>query len=278
MKTQKLRTRINKIRVWDGERLEKLSDEEFIDTFVRATEDRTDLKDGDLVIERKLKNGAPANSIELCLNEAQRRGISLDLIASKVASRAMSGKSHLGTLIVSKKWKRFEILAAKAIGKWLEADGIKVDKVDFDARVQGIITKTARQVDVLLERHIPRQRIAVECKDHSSAISVNMVEAFQSKLIDIRADKGVLIANGEFQRSAKTTASHYGIVCLTFRLTNNFVPPADLDKKTRSELLSENNDIWCLRYNDSEWYFTAKKNKFVTEEDLAILRNDGNVR
>jgi len=254
---QKEKTRVKRIQAWDSDRLKKLSDEDFINAFVLATEERTDLKDGDLVIERKLKNRASAGLIELCLNEARRRQIPLDIVAKKIAARAVAGKSFIGTLIKTKKWKRFEIMAAKAVGTWLEGDGIKVDKVDFDARIQGRITKSLRQIDIWLEKYSPRHVVAVECKDHSTSISIEKIEAFHSKLADVGADKGVIIAKSGFQQGARAAAGHYGIILMTFQLVDKKNPPAELDEKQRSELRSMKGDLWCLRYNDSAWYFAA---------------------
>lgn len=252
-----MKTGIKRIKALDPDRLTKLSDEDFIDAFVLATEERTDLKDGDLIIERKLKNRASANSIELCLAEAKRRQIPLDLVAKKIADRAVAGQSFIGTLIKTKKWKRYEIMAAKAVKKWLEAGGIKVDKVDYDARIQGRITRSPRQIDIWLEKHSPRHAVAVECKDHSTSISVEKIEAFHSKLTDVGADKGIFIAKKGFQQEARAAADHYEIILMTFRLVDKWNPPAELNAQQRSELRSMKNDLWCLRHNDSSWYFEA---------------------
>jgi len=257
LKKKKTKTRIRRISVWDNERLEKLSDEEFIDAFVLATEERADLKDGNLIIERKLKNGAPENSIELCLNEARRRQIPIDAVAKKIADRAVAGESFIGTLIKTKKWKRFEIMAAKAVGIWLESGGIKVDKVDFDARIQGGISRSPRQIDVWLEKSSPRHVVAVECKDYSTSISIEKIEAFHSKLEDVGADKGVFITKSGFQQGAKAAADRYGIILMTFKLVDKKNPPAELNAKQRSDLRSMKGDMWCLRHNDSSWYFTT---------------------
>jgi hypothetical protein len=257
LKKQKTKTRIKRIRVWDSDRLKKLSDEEFIDAFVFATEERTDLKDGDLVIERKLKNRAPAGSVELCLNEARRRQIPLDVVAKKIADRAVDGNSFIGTLIKTKKWKRFEIMAAKAVRVWLEAGGIKIDKVDFDARIQGRITRSPRQIDIWLEKYSPRHVVAVECKDHFSSISVDKIEAFHSKLEDVGADKGIIIAKSGFQQGAMAAADNYGIILMTFNLVDKTNPPAELNAKQISDLRSMKGDMWRLRHNDSAWYFAA---------------------
>jgi len=239
-------------------RIRALSDEDFIDAFVKATEERTDLQNGDLVIKRKLKNGASGNQIEEFLAEARSRAIPLEAIAQKIAERAYKGKSFVSTLVSPLKWKKFEIQAAKAVLKVLEAGGAARDHVNFDARIFGKVTRMLRQVDLWLERQNPPHAIAVECKEYkSSLVSVEKIEAFRTKLADIGADKGYFITNRGFQKSAQTTAEHYGISLMTFQPVDKENPPSDLDAQQVKKLRAEKKDVWCLRHNKSAWYFIA---------------------
>lgn len=239
-------------------RIHALSDEDFIDAFVKATEERTDLKSGNLIIKRKLKNSASGSAIEEFLAEARSRAIPLEVIAQRIVARTYQGKSFVSTLVSPLKWKKFEMQAAKAIIKLLEADGFIPDHVDFDARIFGRVTKSIRQVDLWLERSDPRHFIAVECKEYKSTwVSVEKIEAFRTKMADIEADKGYFITNRGYQQSAQKTAEHYGIVLMTLQPVDKENPPPDLNSQQVEVLRAEKKDVWCLRHKKSAWYFTA---------------------
>lgn len=251
-----MNNKIKRIGNWSAEKLIALSDEDFIDVFVLAMEDRTNLKHGGLAINNKIKNGAPPEAIDLGLKEAERRKIPLALFAKQFAERAALGKSFVSNLVAPPNWKDFEIHAAKAIIKWVERDGVKLDSKDFDARIIGKVTKSVRQVDLWLETRNPRHAVAIECKDYMSGlVSVEKMEAFRTKLTDISADKGVYVTKNGYQRSAKATAEHYNIVLMTLDIVDKKKPPIDLDEKQRLEFSLAQGNIWCLRHKNSAWYF-----------------------
>jgi hypothetical protein len=186
--------RNKRISAWTPEKLSALSDEAFISAFVLAIEDRTNLRDGDLSIENKIKKGAPPKSIEMCLHEAARRGIPQSAIAQRIAARAAQGKSFISNMVAPSTWREYEIQVAKAIIAWVKQDGIKLDKIDFDARLTGRVTKAERQIDLWLESFSPPHSVAVECKDYDSGlIAVEKLEAFRTKLEDVGAKKGLFV-------------------------------------------------------------------------------------
>ncbi len=247
-----------RIGKWSAEKLSNLSDEDFISSFLLAVEDSTNLKVGELVIENKIQKGAPAEALEWCLREAERRKIPLKAIAEKLLQKAASGKSFISNLVAPSGWKDYEIKSAKAIIQWIRQDGIIFDKIDYDARVIGKVTKTLRQVDLWLETMHPPHSIAIECKDYESGlITVEKIEAFQTKLTDIAANKGIYVTNKGYQKSARATAEHYNIVLLVFNIVDKNNPPQDLNDQQILELKSSQNDFWCLRCKDSAWYFEA---------------------
>lgn len=245
-----------RLNVWSSESLSILSDSDFIDVFVTATEDRTNLEDGDIIIENKIQNGAPPESLDLCLKEAERRKIPLKMFADELARRAATGKSFVSHLVSPSGWKKYEINAAKAIQKWLQQDGVCPDKVDFDARILGKVTNATRQVDLWLETYSPPHTVAVECKNYESGlVVVEKIEAFQTKLADISAKKGVYITKNGYQKSAIATAKHYNITLLTFNVIDKNNPPSDLNDQLRSTLKASKNDMWCLKNGEAAWYF-----------------------
>lgn len=245
---------------WTAEKLAALSADEFISAFVTAMEHRTNLKVGDITIENKIKNGAPAESIDLCLKEAERRQIPLAVIAGQFAQRAVAGKSFISNLVAPSSWKDYEIRAANAIVQWVQAEDFKLDRVDFDARIIGKVTGADRQVDLWLQARNPAHAVAVECKDYASGVvAVEQIESFQTKLADIAAHKGVYVTRNGYQRSAKSTADHYGIILLTFDIVNKENPPEDLSNQQKQELLASSSIIWCLRHGGAAFYFEDKQ-------------------
>lgn len=250
----------NRMGSWTAEKLAALSTDEFIAAFVSATEQRTDLKIGELTVENKIKNGAPPESIELCLKEAERRKIPLAVIAEKLVQRAVTGKSFISNLMAPSSWKDYEIRAANAIVLWVQKEDFKLDHVDFDARIIGKVTGIARQVDLWLQAGHPAHAVAVECKDYASGlVGVEKIEAFQTKLADIAANKGVYVTRSGYQRSAKTTADHYDIHLLIFDIVDKENPPADLSDQQKQELRASMSDFWCLRHKESSVYFEDKQ-------------------
>lgn len=248
--------RNKRISTWTPEKLAALSDEAFISAFVLAIEDRTNLRDGDLTIENKVKKGAPPESVEMCLREAARREIPQSAIAQRIAARAKQGKSFISNVVAPATWREYEIQAAKAILAWVQQDGIKLDRIDFDARLVGRVTKSERQIDLWLESFSPAHSVAVECKDYnSSSIAVDKLEAFRTKLEDVGAKKGLFVTRNGYQRSSMATAQYYGIVLLTFDKVDKDNPPKDLNEQQRSEIRSTQNDFWCLRHGEAAWYF-----------------------
>ncbi len=250
-----------RIGKWSADKLSDLSDEDFISIFLLVVEDRTNLKVGDLVIENRIQKGAPPDAQEFCLREAERRKIPLSVIAEKLVQKAISGKSFISNLVAPSGWKDFEIKASEAILLWIQRDGIILDKIDYDARVIGKVTKTLRQVDLRLITLDPPYTVAIECKDYvSGSVTVDKIEAFQTKLTDIAANKGVYITKMGYQKSAITTAEYYNITLLTFDIVDKNNPPRDLNKNHLLDLRSSKNAIWCLRHMDSAWYFGRTSN------------------
>jgi hypothetical protein len=205
------------LKSWSINSLSKLSDQAFIEVFINAISDRSIIKTGPLEFENKIKHGAPKGSIECLLKEAERRRIPLSTIAERFAKNAFSGNSFVSDLCAPSTWKRYEIHAAGSLLKILAHENVKFDTYVFDARVAGKITKTDRQVDLLIVRENPRHVVACEFRNYQKApISIKDVEAFISKLEDIDANKGVMFTPLGYQSGAIASAQHYGIVLFKF--------------------------------------------------------------
>lgn len=104
---------------------------------------------------------------------------------------------------MKKEWKKFEETIFN-IQKQLSSRSNTI----YNHKVDGIITERQRQIDVAMFDTIGSIEIfiAVECKDYSTPVDVKEIEAFLSKLEDIRADKGIMVSSNGFTRSARNYA------------------------------------------------------------------------
>jgi len=207
-----------RLKNWSSGSLKKLNERDFIEVFATAIADRTILNTGTFEFENKIKHGAPKNSIDLLLKEAERRKIPLSSIAKKFAGNTFSGKSFISDICAPSSWKRYEIHSAGALLTILRGENVDFSNYEFDARINGIISKRERQVDLLLTRESPKHIVACEFRNfQKTKISIDAVEAFNTKLHDIDANKGVMLTPIGYQAGAITTSNHYGIVLFTFR-------------------------------------------------------------
>jgi hypothetical protein len=105
-------------------------------------------------------------------------------------------------------WKKLEHLAAE-IQQQLSPSGTILHNV----KVPGKSSGTDRQIDVLIKDQVGQFpiQIAIECKDHSAPVDVNVVGEFHSLLQDTKISKGVLVCPGGFTKAALQLATSYGI-------------------------------------------------------------------
>lgn len=77
-----------------------------------------------------------------------------------------------------------------------------------NARVPGRLSASLRQVDVWVTGNIVGQSIsiAVECKRTSRPITVETIDSFVGKLLDIGAERGIMYSYAGFSSSATTRA------------------------------------------------------------------------
>lgn len=124
--------------------------------------------------------------------------------------------------------KKFEKLA-ESIYKKLIKNPV-YEKVEHNVSMQGI--DGARQVDVLISSEIfgEKMKIAIECKDHKDKISVGTLDAFHSKLMDLKINKGILISKKGFSSKSISKAKRLGITLCTAHeaLSPNWTPEMDI--------------------------------------------------
>lgn len=114
-------------------------------------------------------------------------------------------------------WQKLELLVA-SIQRQL-APGAKVT---HNAKVEGRLSETSRQIDVLVEQCVGQYqiRIALDCKDYKTPVDVKAVEEFHGLMVDIGAHKGALVCPAGFTKSAKKRAK---------KLEVELFSPADTD-------------------------------------------------
>jgi hypothetical protein len=250
-----IRIRRKRPRTWRPEVLPRLGDEDFVQLCATAVADRTDLRQGDLVIGNRIKRGTPPEAMDMLFAEMARRNIHPSIIAERVTSEAMAGHSFISHLVAPTSWKRYEIKAAHAIRAILKAQGAPVDHYEFDARIVGKITGQERQVDLLLIQYQPKHVVACEFRDYEERfMPVEKVEAFATKLDDIDVDKGVIVTPCGYQRGAIATARHHGIEL--FRLRH--VPAAEIRARypDRVDDLCDSAPCWLLEdQHGQSWVF-----------------------
>lgn len=111
------------------------------------------------------------------------------------------------------KWKEFEQLVYQ-LQQQLSGDA----EVILDATLAGEDSKTNRQIDILVKRFVGQYPmvIVMECKDYKRAVDVKEVEAFATKLKDVKANKGAMVSGKGFSQAALETAKRHGIDMFRF--------------------------------------------------------------
>ena len=70
-----------------------------------------------------------------------------------------------------------------------------------------------RQIDVLVthEHANVKYMTVIECKDYIGKLNVTVIDAFASKLVDVKASKGILVSRNGFSKTAYQKAKRLGI-------------------------------------------------------------------
>lgn len=212
-----MRARHFKRTNWSPADLSRLSDDDLVTVMAQAMADRSDLAAGGIGIANRIRNGATAEDLERMLREAERRRLPLSAVGQRVADDAFAGRSFISNLAAPPSWRRYEIHAASAVLQMLHANGIRVDRHEFDARPRGKISGGERQVDLLLVRDRPLHVVACEFKNHRRRVGIERVESLAAKLRDIGANRGALFSQVGFQRGAERLAAASGIDLFRFR-------------------------------------------------------------
>jgi hypothetical protein len=105
---------------------------------------------------------------------------------------------------------KYEILTKEIFDTLLKEDGVTVD-VQHNVEIQGKAFK--HQIDVYWEYQVAGiiHKVAIECKNYNSNVSVAKVRDFFGVLSDIGNTNGIMVSKNGFQSGAKKFAEYYGI-------------------------------------------------------------------
>ncbi|WP_238654439.1 restriction endonuclease [Paenibacillus piscarius] len=112
---------------------------------------------------------------------------------------------------MNEKGKTFEELVQYVYQSLLFLEGQDI-QVTRDKVIIGK-SSTPHQIDAFYEFDLVgiRHRVAIECKNHTRAITKGHVQEFYGKLTDLDNCIGIMVSSSGFQQGAKTIADHYGI-------------------------------------------------------------------
>jgi hypothetical protein len=158
-----------------------------------------------------------------------------------------------------KSLERLVALIETALG----TDGVKVEtRKHLSDRVTG----KPREHDVLVTiTHVHHTvRIALECKDHSRAVTVGMVEAFHQKCQDTGIQQGAIVSTSGFAKTAREKAAHYGIRCLDVLKSESF-----------TWMLAPSFTFLTRRIDTQSWRFFPEQEGLVEKHNMEVLQEDG---
>ncbi|WP_394205751.1 restriction endonuclease [Shewanella waksmanii] len=112
-----------------------------------------------------------------------------------------------------KKGTSFELLA-KNIFEKLSRDS-KYETVEHNVKLMG--QDGPRQIDVLITANVAglTLKTIIECKDYRSKISVGKIDALHSVMLDVNANKAVMVSTNGFSKTAIKKAERLGISLFT---------------------------------------------------------------
>lgn len=115
--------------------------------------------------------------------------------------------------------KKFEKLTESIFQKLVRHP--EFERVEHNVLLEGADGK--RQIDVLVRSETFGMNLTtvIECKDYNKKIPVSVVDGFHSKLMDVRANKGILISRKGFSSKTFSKAKRLGITLCTADETEN---------------------------------------------------------
>jgi len=195
----------------------------------------------------------------------------------------------------------YEKFAQEIYQGLLIEDGLTTE-IKHDIKLQG--SSSRHQIDVYWEYTFAgvKHRVAIECKNYTSKISIGKIRDFHSVLTDIGNINGIMVSTNGFQKGAKEFAEHYGINLKILRkpkredwkgriksvstnieiispFAKNYFVQLDLDwcKKNLSEEAISSIDVKLSGLNTETWiydrHYKPFKNFFQLQDEAPINKD-----
>jgi len=145
----------------------------------------------------------------------------------------------------------YELLTKEIFETLLKDDGVTVN-VQHNVEIQGKAFK--HQIDIYWEYQIAGiiHKVAIECKNYDSNVSVAKVRDFFGVLTDIGTVNGIMVSKNGFQKGAKEFAEYYGINLRELR------EPIDKDWNGRIKTIQINMNIVTTRVKSRKFNIDEK--------------------
>ena len=115
----------------------------------------------------------------------------------------------------------YEKFAQEVYQELVAADVVKTTIVKRDVKLKGK-SGQAHQIDVYWEYEIAdvKHKVAIECKNYKSKVSIKAVRDFYGVLDDLNNVTGIMVTKIGYQEGAKKFATHHGISLKELRTPN----------------------------------------------------------
>ncbi|USI28721.1 restriction endonuclease [Alteromonas macleodii] len=134
-------------------------------------------------------------------------------------------------------WKKYERFVAELCSEDYQSANTTIIP---NAKIKGCLSKTSRQVDVLIDSRFGddrNRRIIVDAKKYSRPLNVKDVESFYGMMIDCSSKVGVLVCPNGYSAAAKKRAQDF----INLKIVS-LQELEDIDLKSWDDCLSDNCD------------------------------------
>jgi len=142
--------------------------------------------------------------------------------------------------------------------------------VEWNKRIRGK-SGLSRQIDVAIKGRCGSAEllIAIEAKDYSrDLVSIELVEAFATKLDDIQANKGIMVTTNGYTRDALMVAQRLSIDTCILR------PANDADWKGRIRSASAQIILMKILCEDAELTLRSGETRLIPQDGSLPLEDD----
>ena len=167
-----------------------------------------------------------------------------------------------------KKGIDFELFTKRVYQKLERNDVLKPIVITHNKKIEGK-SGCKHQIDVYweYEKDGRKHRVAIECKNLKSRVSIGNIRDFFGVLYDLGDVQGIMVSANGFQAGTKQFAKHYGITLKELRKPSS--------KDTLGEIVFQfhTETSKCLFWVDEEWAAQNNMNIQRYREALAFIAN-----